>query len=416
MAFELPNEVLDVKMKAREFVEKELISLEKEWPHHTDEVPREEKVDLGKKAKGAGILGPGRPKEFGGLGLGNLGSVVVLAELSRTTPGFSTFFDVGFPMFQEPFPIFYQSSDYIKDKYLWPVLREGNTYCMMMSEPQSGSDFSGMLTNARKDGNNYILNGVKIFPTSFSWANFIVVWAILADEKGTLLFNNRGKHMITTFIVDIDNPDLNVISWIDVLGIDREPIVEIKDCVVPSENMLGEPGQGMNVGMGQMNRARLGWGAASVGCSERCLELAVDYARKRMAFGRKIGEFQAIRKIGEFQAIQWMLADSYAELEAMRQLLYHTAWESDKHGDLQQASAQMRCATIKMFCLERALNIVDRCMQIHGGIGMTDEFPFEYLHRQLKAGRAAEGTPQIMRYIIASGLLGRDVTRFRPKE
>jgi alkylation response protein AidB-like acyl-CoA dehydrogenase len=275
---------------------------------------------------------------------------------------------------------------------------------MMMTEPQSGSDFSGMRTTARKDGDSYVLNGVKIFPTSYSWANFIVVWAILVDENGTPLVDEKAKHMITTFIVDIDNPGLKVLKWIDVLGIDREPIVEIKDCVIPLENMLGEPGKGMNVGMGQMNRARLGWGAASYGSSERCLELAINYAQERMAFDRKLGEFQAI---------QWMLADSHAELEAMRQLLYYTAWECDKHGDLQLAGAQMRCATIKMFCLERALNIVDQSMQVHGGIGMTDEFPFEYLHRQLKAARAAEGTPQMMRYIIASGLLGRDITRFR---
>lgn len=401
MGPELPDAVSELKARARAFVDGELIPIEKDWPHHTDEVPIEKKVEIGTKAREAGLVGAGRPKELGGQGLGSLGSIAVVGELARTTVGFSTFYDVGFPFLQEPFPIFFESSGHIREKYLRPLTDEGKTYAMMMTEPQSGSDFPGMRTTARRDGDNYILNGVKMFPTGYLWSAFSVVWAVLEDPSGNRLLDDKGRNLITTFLVDADNPGFEVTGWVDVLGIDREPIVDLRDCVVPAANMLGGPGEGRGIAMGQMNRARLGWGAACIGASERCLELAVEYARERKAFGRPIGRFQAI---------QWMIADSYVELQAMRQLLYHTAAEADRNGDLQQVTSQTRCATLKLFNLSRALTIVDRCMQIHGAMGMTNEYPFEYLHRQLKSARAAEGTPEIMRHIIATDLLGRDLT------
>jgi len=401
MNFELPKPVQELKARAHEFSESVLVPLEKSWPHHTDEVPIADKIALGKKGIDAGIIAPGRPKAFGGQGLGALGSVVVNAELARTTPGFSTFYDVGFPYFQEPFPIFFDASEHIKDKYTSRLVKEGVTYSMMMSEPQSGSDFTGMLTTARRDGDNYVINGQKIYPTAFSWSLFSVVWAVVVDEKNKPILDKKGRPQITAFIAENNTLGMKVLKWVDVLGIDLEPIVELKDCVVPAKNMLGEIGQGMAIARGQMNRARLGWGAASIGSSERSLELAIKYAKERRAFGRAIGEFQAI---------QWWLADSYTELQAMRQLNYYTAARADRDDDLQKVTFQTAAAVNKMFCLERALGIVDRCMQVHGAIGMTGEYPFEYLHRQLKSARAAEGSPQIMRHIIATDLLGKEIT------
>lgn len=402
MLFDLPKEIRDLKARAHEFSETVLVPLEKNWPYHTDEVPIQQKVDLGKKGIEAGIIGAGRPKINGGQGLGALGSVVVLAELARTTPGFSTFYDVGFPFFQEPFPIFFNASNHIVENYTSRLVEEGATYSMMMSEPQSGSDFSGMRTTARREGDDFLLNGTKIYPTAFSWSLFSVVWAIVVDDEDNPIPDAKGRPQITAFIVDHDNPNIKVTGWVDVLGIDREPIVELKDCVVPARNLLGEIGQGMAVARGQMNRARLGWGAASIGASERSLEFAVKYAKERKAFGRAIGEFQAI---------QWWIADSYTELQAMRQLNYYTAATADENNDLQKSSFQTRAAVNKVFCLERGMSIVDRCMQVHGAIGMTGEYPFEYLHRQLKSARCAEGSPQIMRHIIATDLLGREVTQ-----
>lgn len=407
MTYQLPKEIEDLKVRAREFSGSVMLPLEKSWPHHTDEVPIADKISLGKKGIDAGIIAPGRPKELGGQGLGALGSVVVLAELARTTPGFSTFYDVGFPFFQEPFPIFFSASSHIKDNYTSRLVKDGVTYAMMMSEPQSGSDFSGMQTTARRDGDDYVLNGQKIYPTSFSWSEFSVVWAVVVDDKNNAILDEKGRSQITAFLVDHDNPGLKILKWVDVLGIDLEPIVELKDCVTPAKNIMGNIGQGMAIARGQMNRARLGWGAASIGSSERSLELAIKYAKERRAFGKAIGEFQAI---------QWWLADSYIELEAMRQLNYYTAARADRHNDLQKPTFQTAAAVNKLFCLERALQIVDRCMQVHGAIGMTEVYPFEYLHRQLKSARAAEGSPQIMRHIVATDLLGKDVTQLTPKQ
>jgi len=401
MIYQLPKEIEELKARARDFSDSVLLPLEKEWPLHTDEVSFERKLSIGRKGIEAGIIAPSRPKELGGQGLGALGSVVVLAELARTTPGFSTFYDVGFPFFQEPFPIFFSASKYIQDNYTSRLIKDGVTYAMMMSEPQSGSDFSGMQTTARREGDDYVLNGQKIYPTSFLWSKFSVVWAVIVDDKNKPIPDTKGRPQITAFLVDHDNPGLKVLKWVDVLGIDLEPIVELKDCVIPAKNMLGEIGQGMGIARGQMNRARLGWGAAAIGSSERSLELAVSYAKERRAFGKSIGQFQAI---------QWWLADSYIELQAMRHLNYYTAARADRHADLQKSTFQTAAAVNKVFCLERALQIVDRCMQVHGAIGMTQEYPFEYLHRQLKSARAAEGSPQIMRHIVATDLLGKEIT------
>ncbi len=407
MTYQLPKQIEELKAKAREFSDSVMLPLEAKWPHHTDEVPIADKIALGRKGIEAGIIAPGRPKELGGQGLGALGSVVVLAEMARTTPGFSTFYDVGFPFFQEPFPMFFSASSFIKDNYTSRLINDGVTYAMMMSEPQAGSDFSGIQTTARRVGDDYVLNGQKIYPTSYSWSLFSVVWAVVVDDKNKAILDEKGRSQITAFLVDHDNPGLKVLKWVDVLGIDLEPIVELKDCVIPAKNMFGSIGQGMAIARGQMNRARLGWGAAAIGSSERSLELAIKYAKERRAFGRAIGEFQAI---------QWWLADSYIELQAMRQLNYYTASRADSHGDLQKVTFQTAAAVNKLFCLERALQIVDRCMQVHGAMGMTQEYPFEYLHRQLKSARAAEGSPQIMRHIVATDLLGKEITQLTPKQ
>jgi acyl-CoA dehydrogenase len=402
MSFELSNELKDLQARARQFTDEVLIPLEKDWPQYTQDVPRDMELELIKKGKEFGVLAVGRPKEFGGLGLGNLASVVVTSELHRSFVDF--YFNSA--AYSEPFPVLYECSDRIKEKYLWPIIKGEKVLSFAMTEPQSGSDFRGMRTTARKDGNNYVLDGVKIYPSFTQQAAYTIVWTILCDEKGAPLLDKKGRHLITTFAVDTDTPGFKITKMLDVLGITREPVVELKNCVVPAENMLGEPGEGVNVGMGRMNRARMGWATVALGHCERSLNLAINYAKTRRAFDRRIGEFQAI---------QWMLAESWVRIQAMRQYIYSVGWETDKNNDLEQPSGQVRTAGLKMYCLETGLDIVDKCMKIHGGIGMTTEFPFQRFHNTLKTGRAAEGTMEIMRYIVATGLLGRDITRLRPR-
>jgi alkylation response protein AidB-like acyl-CoA dehydrogenase len=327
------------------------------------------------------------PKEYGGLGIGCLAHTVANEEFNKTViPLFHHQINGGYP----PHPAFYEANDYQKEKYLWPLIRGEKFWCFGFTEPQvSGSNLREIETTATRDGDNYILNGRKIFATFADVADF-VLYAAYTDKK-------KGLHGMSTFLVDKGTPGIQVEKKFLCFDWTHQPLLRLVNCVVPAANLLGKEGEGFYQGMNLFNRMRIQMAVETLGKSERCFDTAVKYAKARRAFGKRIGEFQAI---------QWMLADSKIDIETIRWLTYCAAWKADQ-GENFRAEAAMA----KVHGVEAALRVIDRTMQVLGGMGLSIDFPFFRFLGEVRRTKSAEGTLEIMRLLIARAILGRDVAQ-----
>jgi acyl-CoA dehydrogenase len=387
MDFELPDEVKDLQLRAREFVEKEALPLENGYALVPPNLAPEVVASLKKKCREAKLVNISVPKEYGGLGLGVLAEIVKTIEFGKTTLPF-VYYGIG--GYGAIWPAFYEASDYIKEKYLWPLIKGEKETGWAMTEPGAGSDFAGIKTTAVRQGDNYVLNGTKRFSSRCHFVDFACVFAYTDKSKGY-----RG---ISCFLVDKGTPGFIVEKTYQVMGVHLDCQIRFENCVVPAENMLGGEGMGFYIGIKQFNSARLRAPAFALGAAERCLDLAIEYAKSREAFGRRLGEFQAI---------QWMIADSKMDLESMRWMLYHATLKTEQG----EEDTRLECAMAKAHCVEAALRIVDRCMQVYGGIGFSEYYPFGYFYNWLRLFKIAEGSSEIMRVIISRELLGREIVR-----
>ena len=389
MDFELPHELKNLQLRAREFIEKEALPLENGYRITPSELTPEVVASLKKKCREVKLVNITVPKEYGGLGLGVLAQIVRDMEFGKTT---LDFINHGIGGYGSVWPVFYESSDYIKEKYMWPLIRGEKETGWAMTEPGAGSDFAGIKTTAVRQGDNYVLNGTKRFSSRCHFADFSCVFAYTNKDKG-----HRG---VSVFLVDKGTPGFIVEKTFQIMGVDIEPLIRFENCVVPAKNMLGGEGMGFYMGVKQFNSARLTEPAHAIGASERCLNLAIEYAKSRELFGRHLGEFQAI---------QWMLADSKIDLECMRWMLYHAAWKTDKG----EEDTRLECAMVKALGIEGALRIIDRSMQVYGGIGLSEYYPFGYFYNWYRMLKSAEGSMEIMRVIISRELLGRELGDLR---
>jgi len=385
MEFELAPEVGELQVRARDFVEKEVMPHEKGWPLFIDDAPHEVVLSLRSKCREAGLVNIDVPKEYGGLGMSCLAHTVATEEFNKTAiPLFHHWITGGYP----PHPAFYDATDYQKERYLWPLVRGEKFWCFGFTEPEvSGSNVREIQTTATRHGDNYILNGHKIFATFADVADF-VLYAAYTDKK-------KDLHGISTFLVDKGTPGVQVEKKFLCFDWTHQPILKLVDCVVPAANLLGEEGEGFYQGMKMFNRMRIQMAGETLGKSERCFDLAVKHAKQRKAFGKRIGEFQAI---------QWMLADSKIDIETIRWLTYYAAWKADQGKDFRSESAMA-----KVHGVEAALRVIDRTMQVLGGMGLSVDFPFFRFLGEVRRTKSAEGTLEIMRLIIARGILGREI-------
>jgi alkylation response protein AidB-like acyl-CoA dehydrogenase len=336
-----------------------------------------------------GLVNTFVPKEFGGLGLGSLAYALLCEECSKTSVPI-LFLGI-FGPFHGVHPALYTASEYQKQKYLWPVLRGEKDWGVAFTEPKAGSDLAGIETTAVKDGDNYILNGHKIFASKSATSDYMVVGAYTDKSKGY-----RG---MSTFFVDTDTPGFKVVKELRILGGQTEEEVILENCVVPAANLVGgEEGVGFGQAMEHFNRVgRLGAAANALGMAERSFDMAVEYAKKRSAFGKRLGQFQGL---------QWMLADARVDIETMKWLVYHTAWKADKGEDI-----RLDAAMCKLHCVPTAHKIVDIALQIHGGIGLSEDLPLARFYTSLRTTRLAEGPLEIMKVIITREILGREMTK-----
>jgi alkylation response protein AidB-like acyl-CoA dehydrogenase len=379
MDFGLTDEERAVRDTARSFIKKEVEPLEQELlrreRRHEPGITRDELRELQLKAREFGFWGLSTPEEYGGMNLSAVLQSLIWTEIGRTI--------VPFRFGGEADNILYFANEEQKREYLIPTIEGERISCFAITEPGAGSDAANIKLSARRDGDDWILNGEKTFITNGNDADFAIVVGVNDHDKGV-----RGGGT-TAFLVD------RSMGWrsefIQTMG-EGGPASLIFDNVrVPGRNVLGEIGQGFDLGMRWIGRGRYLIPSHAIGIAERALQMAIQQANTRETFGKPIGVNQAI---------QWMIADSEVELEAARWLVLRAAWTVDQGQEPRHSSSMA-----KLYGAGMVNRVIDRVMQIHGGMGYTRELPIERWYRQVRLLRIYEGTDEMQRLIIARDLL-----------
>lgn len=379
MDFSIPEELLMLKRTAKRFVEKECRPLE-EMVEEWDVIPDDILADLTKKSIEVGFWALNMPEEWGGGGVGMMGLVMVSEEFGKTSPVFSRFLTRG----GDAYVLRYGTEEQRK-KYLIPAIKGEKRNALCMTEPNAGTDISMIETTAVKKDKGYVINGTKHFTTGGHMADYF--WVFAATDK------SAGRKKCTCFLVDRDTPGLSLSKPVKMMGRHGAfPTLEsFEDCFVPSENVLGEVGQGFEIFGSVYGSGRGVTGGMNIGATEYLLEKSRDYANIRVQFGRPIGERQFI---------QGMIADITIELEAARWMTYNFAFDYDQGKDVRHKSAMVKVFTSDMVC-----RAADMALQIHGGMGYTKELPIERFYRDVRLIKIAGGSSEILRRTIARNIL-----------
>jgi acyl-CoA dehydrogenase len=376
--FTLSPEQVAIQQQARAFALKEILPVAAYYDE-SNRLP----MDIMKKAFDAGLLNSGIPKQYGGRGLGLIEAVLITEELSAACLGLATSLsDNGLGME----PIILSDKEHIKKKYLTLLAKEPKLICFATSEPTMGSDVAGMRCHAEKKGNDYILNGTKYWITNGGVADYMTLFATV-DPKS----QHKG---ICAFVVERGWEGVSTGRQIEKLGqrASNTTALNFKNVVVPKENVLAEPGEGFVLAMRTFSRTRPSIGAFAVGAARSAMEFAIDYVKKRQAFGMTLQSFEAI---------QFKLAEMYQKVETARLLVLKSAWEADNDKD-----PTISASIAKFYATEAAFEIASEALQVAGGYGYTRMFPFEKILRDIRLLMIYEGTSEIQRLIVAGHVLG----------
>lgn len=379
MDFAIPQELRMLRDSARRFVQQELLPLEPLYANDAD-IPDEVRASLQAKAKELGFWIFDLPQEFGGGGVGYLGMCLVFEELARcNVPSFRA------PTVFTPYlgSVLFSCTPEQQKKYLLPVIAGDKRTCFALTEANGGSDPSQMRTTAVREGDNYRINGNKIFITGADKADFVQLFARTGDTAG-----GGG---VSCFLIDRETPGMRLGQSFELMSPDRPWELVFDDVLVPASQMVGEPGKGWELARSFLDVGRLIHGPKAIGRAERALELAIAYAKQRTTFGEPLANRQAI---------QWMIADSAVELNAARLMTYHAAWKAD-----QGMNFHVEASQVKLYADDMYLRVVDRAIQIHGGVGLSRELPLELMFRDARSRSITEGSSEMQRIIIARELL-----------
>lgn len=382
MHFGLTEEQEMIADATRAFVEKEL------YPHEalverTGHLPMEIIKDVQAKAIAAGLYAANMPTEVGGAGLDTLSWLLYEKELGRAN------YALHWTCVARPSNILLAGNADQRERYLMPCIRGETWDCLAMTEPGAGSDLRGMKATARREGDDWILNGTKHFISHADIAGFSIVFMASGEED-----TPRGpKKLITAFFVDKGTKGFSVRDGyrnVSHRGYTNS-VLEFDDCRLPAAQVLGEVHKGFEVAGSWLGATRLQVASTCLGRSDRALALAISYAAERKQFGQQIGKFQGV---------SFKLADMAMELKAAELLTREAAWKYDQ-GSVTEADMAMA----KLKATEVLAMIADEAIQIHGGMGLMDDLPLERIWRDARVERIWEGTSEIQRHIISRELL-----------
>jgi acyl-CoA dehydrogenase len=389
--FEIPEEAKAVRAKVRQWVHDECIPAEKRVVDKDSY--KSVLAELRGKARSQGLWCPFVPKEHGGMGLGPLANALVQMELGESHLGALSMNSQG-PDDATILTLLAHGTEFQKEKYLKPLLNGEKRVCYSMTEKAAGADATGMQTRAVKDGNeNYVLNGEKWFSSAASAADLALVMAMTDPEA--------PRHQrYSTFIVELPNPGYNIKRDIPTMATEG-PLshimggghaeIEIKDLVVPAENLLGGEGNGFNMGQHRLAYGRLRHGMHNVAMAQRALDMAVAHVTKRETFGRKLSERQGV---------QWMLADCASELYMARLMLLHIAYKAEKGMDMRQENS-----IAKVFLAHMVHKVVDTAIQLHGALGYSRDTPLAGWYTHIRSQRLVDGPDEVHRWTVGRNVI-----------
>ena len=368
-----------IRDSMRAFAQERLAPFAAEWDrNHT--FPREALNELAE----LGALGMVVPEEWGGAGMDYMSLVLTLEEIAAGDGATSTIVSV-----QNSLPCGILNrfgSDAQKEAWLKPLARGEKLGCFCLTEPHVGSDASAIRTSAVRDGNEWVLNGVKQFITTGKHADVAIVFAV--TDKAA------GKKGITCFLVPANAPGYQVGRIEEKMGQKASDTTQIlfEDCRIPADSVVGKEGEGYRIALSNLEAGRIGIAAQCLGMARAALEAAVKYAQERESFGKPIFEHQAVN---------FRLADMATQLEAARQLVWHAASLKDAGRPcLKEASMA------KLFASEMAERVCSDAIQVHGGYGYVTDFPVERIYRDVRVCQIYEGTSDIQKLVIGRALAG----------
>ena len=380
-SWELPQELVMLRDTIRRFMAEEVKPVEDTLPHDAYTVEPEPLKVLQRKARALGLWCFETPAEHGGAGLSLLSQCVAAEETAKCRMGA---YIAGCGAFGfDPPNVVWKGTPH-QQRFAREDVEMGTKAFVAISEPSGGSDPGRAIkTRAERKGDRYVINGTKIWISGAGMAKWGIVFARVGDS--------RGRDGITSFIVDKSRPGISL-SKIPVIRSYAPYEVHFTDYEVPVEDRLGEEGRGFAFAEEWLIHARPPYAAATIGIAQAALDIAMDWARQRMTFGSYLADKQAI---------QWMIADSEVELRAARLLVYQAAWNADLGRDI-----KIDASIAKVYGTETAGRVVDRCIQILGGMGVAQEMPLERWYREMRIKRIGEGPSEVHRMVIARDMLG----------
>jgi len=373
VSFQLTDEQRDLRALAHEFAEKEIRPRAAGYDEHSTHP-----ADVIAKAHELGLMNPHVPEEHGGLGLSAFDGMLIGEELAWGCAGIAVSIVANT---LGAAPVLLAGLDEQKREWLPRLVEEPILCSFALTEPNAGSDVSGIQTTAIRQGDDYVINGSKMFITNAGHASWLVVFASTDKSKG-----HRG---LTAFIVPADLDGVTVEKHLDKMGqrATDTSAIAFSDVKVPAANRLGDEGEGFKVAMRTLDYTRPGTAIGAVGVARAAYEFAVDYSRERVQFGQPIAMNQGVN---------FLIADMAAEIEAARLLTWQAAWLLD-----QGKRATLQSSYAKRFASDTAMKVTTDAVQIFGGYGYMKEYPVEKLMRDAKLFQIYEGTSQIQRLVIA---------------
>jgi len=378
-SWELPEELRMLRETVRRFMAEEVRPAEDKLPHDAYTLEPGPLKALQAKARALGLWCFETPAEHGGAGLSLLGQCIVAEETSKCRMGM---YIAGCGAFGfDPPNVIWKGTPH-QQRFARADIENGTKAFVAISEPSGGSDPGRAIkTRAERKGDRYVINGTKIWISGASMASWGIVFARVGDA--------RGREGITSFVVDKSRSGISL-SKIPVIRSYAPYEVHFTDYEVPLEDRLGDEGKGFALAEDWLIHARPPYAAATIGVAQAALDLAIEWVTQRQTFGSTLAEKQAI---------QWMIADSEIELRAARLLVYQAAWNGDLGRDI-----KIDASAAKVYGTEVAGKVIDRCIQMFGGMGVACELPLERWYREARVRRIGEGPSEVHRMVIARSL------------